>query len=989
MTDSTPSHAEEETSTPAGGDASEPSVAHLLQRCATSLTDPARAARRAYGVEAQIEAIWQLLRADSSKCPLIIGKARSGKTALAHELAWRIASGQCPEDLASATVYEISPSSLISALSFGEGWRENLNKLLQGLEEQGNAILFLRDAHHAVGAGKQGDDDSDLADALVTSLRNGKQRWLAEARADVWRVTASEDTTFTECFGQVAMPDLGLDAARPILEAAALDLAGGSAIVPQPEALEAALDVAARFLLNQALPGKAIDMLEDAIRYARRSGAQQLDAQHVFASFAERTGLAGLLLDDSQPFAEDEVQRYFSERVLGQEPAIAAVVQAIALIKARLNDPARPLGVFLFLGPTGVGKTELAKTLCAFLFGTEEKLLRFNMADYAFYWQYEELFGDPDADELALKRGSLSRRLAGESFGVVLLDEFEKAHEMIFQRFLQVFDEGILINPAGEEVNLRNMVIIMTSNFGAQLLQGEGWGFGGREDVESTERRIMRETESFFTPEFINRLDSVLFFKPLSLADMRHIAYRELRKLFQREGLTRRALTVELDDAVIDLLLKHGYSARYGARYLKRQIEKRISYPLARAILARPGEASGRTVRLYTRGEMIEAGWVREDSPEQEETSVVVDGQRRSLAPADLVASARQLRERLDRYRERIGVQAARERMDELLAEMSGPAFWDDSRAAETRLAELGEMSRQVDRSDELRRAIEDFEALVERVVARHQRRLIPDAARQLAQIEREIGFAELEEHFSAAEEWGDAYLVLSGAPGEAEAPRWGGHLAEMYTSWASGHDLTCTTVDEAPPEASAWRVTLLVEGRGAYGLLQAERGTHRFAEVVASGEARRKQVSQVRVEVIPAVEEGALRIPAADLLVEPRMLHSRGRRLRRLRGEARAVHLPSGTSATAATEGDASSAEALALALLRGRLSLGRAASAELEAEPPWGSVARAYQLSRRSQVKDPRTGVVSTNPRAVFEGALDAFIAAYLQRRSAQSAA
>jgi ATP-dependent Clp protease ATP-binding subunit ClpA/protein subunit release factor B len=975
-------------------DSVEPTVELMLSRCAVNLSEMAQRGelRAAYGRDEEIEAVWQLLRMDSSRKSLLLGKARSGKTALAHEIARRIAVGDCPDALRGFTIYETSPASLTSALQFGEGWRGNLNKLIQGLAESGDALVFLRDTHNAVGAGKQGDDESDLADALVNPLRNSKLRWLAEARADLWRAASGEDVTFTECFTPVTLPELSIEATRPILEAVARDLATTPPVEPQPAAIETILDIAARFLLNQSLPGKAIDLLEDALRYVRRHNLPTLSAGDVVASFVERSGLARLLLDDDVPFDEAAVHKYFAERVLGQEPANAAVVQAIALLKARLNDPARPMGVFLFLGPTGVGKTELAKTLCAFLFGTEERLLRFNMADYAFYWQYEELFGDPDADELANRRGLLSRRLAGETFGVVLLDEFEKAHEMIFQRFLQVFDEGILVNPAGEEINLRNMVIIMTSNFGAQLLQGEPWGFAGREDIDAAERRILRETETFFTPEFINRLDSVIFFKPLSMADMRQIAYRELQKLFQREGLTRRNITIELDDSVVDLLLKHGYSSRYGARYLKRQIEKRISYPLARAILSSSNDRVERVVRLYARGEHIEAGW----APEAEELTVDgleagdVKGPRRLPSPTEIEATAHALDQRLETYLERVGVPVARARMDELLAEMSGPAFWDDGRTTEERLTELGEISRRLDRSQELTRIMNDLRVTLARIAERHERRLLPEAFRLSEQLERDLSFAELEGYFVEPKEWGDAYVVISTALGDKSATRWAAQLVDMYLGWARQHGLNGNVVDETPDDSDEWRMTLAIEGYGAYGLLQAERGTHRFAEIVRVGETRRKQVTQVRVEILPVVEENAIRIPTGDQAVDSRPLQSRGRRLRRLRSEARAVYLPNGATAVVTSDSDPATAEALAVSLLRGRLLLARANSGGgLEADAPWGAVARAYQLSRHSTVKDPRTGVAHRYPRAVFDGDLNRFIEGYLRKRSEAIAA
>jgi ATP-dependent Clp protease ATP-binding subunit ClpA/protein subunit release factor B len=974
-------------------------LAALLARCAVDLTDQARrgALRRAYGRDEPIDAVWQLLGPTSGRRPLVLGKARSGKTALAHEIARRIAAGDCPDELRGAVVYEIAPASLTSSLQFGEGWRENLNKLIQGLGEAGNVILFLRDAHGTAGAGKQGDDESDLADALLAALRGDKLRWLAEARSDLWRVLAGASATFAECFAPVALPDLDMDATRPILEAVALDLAGDGAddgrapVEPEPAALDTALDIAGRFLLNQALPGKAIDLLEEALRYARRAGSATLEPAHVIGSFVERSGVARLLLDDDEPFDEAAVRRYFAERVLGQEPAVTAVVQAISLLKARLNDPARPMGVFLFLGPTGVGKTELAKTLCAFLFGAEERLLRFNMADFGFFWQYEELFGDPDADELPLKRGLLSRRLAGETFGVVLLDEFEKAHESIFQRFLQVFDEGLLVNPSGEEVNLRNMVLIMTSNFGAQLLQGEPWGFSTREDMEAAERRILRETESFFTPEFINRLDSVLFFKPLSLADMRQIAYRELRKLFEREGLRRRGLAVELDEAVVDLLLKHGYSLRYGARYLKRQIEKRISYPLARAILSRPlHHDDGALLRLYARGEHIEAGWLRDD--EEARPAAEEPAETPALALAGLQAVLGELGARLDELVARNGLAAARARMDELLTEMSGTSFWDDGRAAQERLAELGEVSRRVDRYEGLLRPMDDLRALVERIAERHERRLLPEANRLYRQIERDLAFAELEGYFAGPADWSDAYVRIQTAPGDTRAAHWAAQLVEMYVKWAARRGFACAVVDEAPADSGEWRATLAIEGNGAYGLLRGEHGTHRFAEIVGSGETRRKQVAQARVEVLPLLEDagagresGAPRLSPADVSIEARPLHARGRKLRKLRAEARAVHMPTGITVVAAGDGEAAAAEALARSLLRGRLFVERVTPSDaLAAEPPWGSVARAYQLSRRSSVRDRRTGVVHGNPRAVFEGDIDRFIVGFLKRRA-----
>jgi peptide chain release factor 2 len=325
--------------------------------------------------------------------------------------------------------------------------------------------------------------------------------------------------------------------------------------------------------------------------------------------------------------------------------------------------------------------------------------------------------------------------------------------------------------------------------------------------------------------------------------------------------------------------------------------------------------------------------------------------------------------------------------MDELLAEMSGPAFWDDGRAAEVHLAELGEASRRVDRCEGLLRPMDELRALVERIVERHERRLLQEATRLYHQIERDLAFAELESYFGAPEEWGDAYVIVRTAPGDTQALHWAAQLVEAYSGWAARRGLACAVVDEAPPDSGEWRVTLAIEGSGAYGLLRSERGTHRFAEVVREGEARRKHVAQVRVDVLPMLEADTLRIASSDIAVDSRPVHSRGRKLRKLRHEARAIYLPSGATALVTTDGDAAAAEALALALLRSQLFGERTTAGEaLEAAPPWGSVARAYQLSRRSSVKDPRTGVTHPSPREVFEGDIDRFIAGYLKKRAAQ---
>lgn len=951
----------------------------LLVRCAVDLR--ARVEREelrpAFNREAEINTMIQLLTSTEHLHPIVLGKARSGKTALAHELARRIVAGGVPEALRSLNIYEVAPAALLASLQFGEGWRANVATLFSKLSEIGPVLIFIRDIHTAVGAGvKRGDDDDDdLAAALESSLRDGRIKVIAEARPDRWNAIAADREAFADLFAPLHLPKLNPAEAAAIVSQVAERVSHRTSIAIDATAQATLLDIAGRFILNQAFPGKAIELLEESLLLAEREKAVALEHQHIVRTFGLRTGLAKLLLDENEPFDEPALRRGFGERVLGQDPAVAAMVQKLALLKARLHDPARPMGVYFYLGPTGVGKTELAKTLAATLFGSEDRFVRFNMADYSGEFDYAQLFGRSWGDSDAERRGKLTMALINFPFAVLLLDEFEKAHRSIFNRFLQLFDEGLLVNAMGEEVNLRNTIIIMTSNFGASIVQGETWGFSAREGIDAVERRVLRETEEFFSPEFINRLDGVTFFKPLSQSDMRQIAARELRKLFEREGLVRRGVQVELDDAVLNVLLRHGYSIRYGARYLKRQIEKMVTYPLASALLSRPNQAGG-MLRLYVARDHIKAAWVTEEDeplpPPPDDSDV---GAPKTIAEAAQVTQ--QLGERLTTLTQTLNLPQARERQGELMEEMSSTSFWDDPVHAQMRLAELGEVARRVDRCDDLLRVFDEVEHLLERVQEQRERRFFPELLRIVGRLERELRFAELEMCFRSEEDWSDAFVVIES---NTAGIRWVRQLASTYLAWAQSKRFEAEVVEETPPDDAQARVTLQINGSGAYGLLQGEMGTHRVAETV--GPARHKAVTQVLVMVLPVPGDSTAQLPPVELDLTTTPLRAVGHFVRKLRVSARAIHVPTGTAAlvTAATE---RAARELALQLLHARLMWNRLDDNPAAAADPWGSVVRAYHFAKRSYIKDPRTNITSTNPRDVLNGGLDPFIEAMLRDR------
>ena len=951
-------------------------IQQLLSRCAVDLR--ARLSnddiQPTYEREEEVSALVKLLH--SGAAPIILGRTRAGKTALVYALARRIINKDVPPEMRDVVIYEVSPSSLVSGLQFGEGWRANVAELFSKLNDMGSVLIFFRDLHTAIGAGVRGGDDEedDLAAALEAGLRNRNIFIVGEARPDRWQVIAADRDSFVESFTSFPLPDFDTAGVLKVLEQVAQYHSAHFNIAIAPNTLETIFDISQRFVLNQAFPGKAVELLQDTLHTVQRVGDSVATASHVVECFSARTGLTRLLLDDREPFDEAAIQRGFSERVLGQEPAVAAMVQKLALLKARMHDPSRPMGVYLFLGPTGVGKTELARTLAAVLFGGEDRFVRFNMADYGGDFDYAQLFGRSWGDTDAERRGKFTMALINMPFAVLLLDEFEKAHPSIFNRFLQLFDEGLLVNAMGEEVNLRNTIIIMTSNFGASIVQGESWGFMAREGIEAVERRVLRETEAFFSPEFINRLDGVTFFKPLSQSDMRRIAARELKKLFEREGLRRRQIQVELDDAVLNVLLKHGYSIRYGARYLKRQIEKMVSYPLASTLLKAPERDEG-LLRLYTSREHIKAAWVDEDDeplPLPEQAAHIAELPTTTEAAATWLE---QLYERLNTLTEGLDLLQAKERQDELLEDMAAPAFWDNPGAAQQQLLELSDVARRVDRCHDLLHLYDQSFQLFEKV-QNGDRQNFPEVVRLAWRLEQQLRLTELELLFHDPEDWHDAIMVFEHSSGAGV--QWVHQLVQTYLAWAEKHDIDTIVIDETAADDLHPRVSVRFNGSGSFGLLRSEAGTHRISEREETTPAQR-QITQITVQVLPVPGDDIPPLAKLDLDLSVHQVLAEGRWIRRLRCAARATHVPSGLAAMVISNNERQ-ARQNALLILQARLIAAHLQSRLQVENEAWGSVVRTYSFGKRAYVKDPRTGISTNNPRDVLEGQLDMFIEAAL---------
>jgi ATP-dependent Clp protease ATP-binding subunit ClpA len=597
---------------------------HILREWTErDLTEAARAGELApaFEVEDPLRRISDVLA--SGRVPVLCGEGGVGKSAIVHELVRRTEAGVGPPALAGKRVLQISLRSRGASLVKAEQMRPAMQKLVEALIASTDGVVpFFRDLHIAY--------ELDLEPQLQLLALRLRGPILGEAHALT--------------FDKMLEGTPGLEQHYLALSIAEPDLARMAAIVARwaddqrargrtftPAAQREAIQLAHRFLARTRMPRKVIDFLA-TVGSLVEPGRAVLDSD-VLERFYEAYKVPRLLIDPSVPFDAEATQRAFRSRVLGQAEAVRTVVRLISLIKSGLSDTRRPFGAFLFVGPTGVGKTHVAQMLAEYLFGSRDRMIRLNMADFGDPGSPDTLFGHPNAYPPRLRRGVLTQRLGGHPFGVLLLDEFEKAHATVHDRFLQLFDEGAFINGDGETVSCRSMIIIATSNAGAEVYRGRPLGFGEPPDVEAMDRELDRMVYRHFRFELLNRFDEIVRFRPLSREDIRTIALREIEALRERAGLTQRGLVLEVDEAILDWLTAHGYDPHFGARFLRRTIERNLTTALAEAIVREPIEP-GTRVALRIRGGHI-AAVVAEKPVEAAQVVRVPQGTRQKLFSLD------------------------------------------------------------------------------------------------------------------------------------------------------------------------------------------------------------------------------------------------------------------------------------------------------------------------------------------------------------------
>ena len=768
---------------------------------------------------------------------LAVGDPRTGKSAFLRLLAAR-----CMEQ--GWSVFEAGAASLMAGQEYIGQLEERLRRIATELAAEKRVLWYVPDLLQLAMSGAHRSQAASILDQIFPAIASGKIIVLSETTSSGLTnilqrkpaLRSAVEIVRLRPLGEPQLQKLVSDFSVRMTEVLGIDVADGTT--------DAAIHMARYYLGSDQMPGAVLDLLKLGAQHAVANGATQLEREHLLATLSQQTGMPRSVLDDRERVDLGEMREFFSRRVIGQREAVNAVVDRIAMLKAGLTDPTRPIGVFLFAGPTGTGKTELAKTLAAYLFGADDRLVRLDMSEFQHPEATRKILGEahePDTE-------SLTQRIRKQPFAVVLLDEFEKAHPSIWDLFLQVFDDGRLTDAAGRTADFRHTIIILTSNLGATAHQSAGLGFAPNASAFSNEQ-VMRAVNQSFRPEFVNRLDNVIVFKPLTRDLMRGILAKELQRVVERRGLRHREWAIEWESSALEFLLDKGFSPAMGARPLKRAIDQHVLAPLAATMVEHRIPEGDQFLFVRSDGNAIQVEFVDPDAPSgpsaleaapEEETGPTV--QRIALRSEGTAEEFEVLDAATAQYRalpDRSDWQALHTR---LVGEMAASDFWDreDRHRVLARYALMDRvgaaMSTAMRLHDRLARSATGKQ--------RYSRDLATRLAQQLVTIEQGVAdvLADAPQEVVLA-----VQPALDHAADASQHGEWCARLIDMYRQWARLRRMQLSE----HVVAGATTPWLVVGGFGAHRILSGESGLH-VLEKGPNDDERNRTVARVRVAATP-----------------------------------------------------------------------------------------------------------------------------------------
>ena len=617
------------------------------------------------GRETEIERIMQILSRRTKNNPVLLGEPGVGKTAVVEGLAARITKGEVPELLKNKQIYTLDLAALVAGSKYRGEFEERLKKVMKEITQRGDIVLFIDELHNLVGAGAA-EGAIDAASILKPALARGELQTIGATTLDEYRKYLERDSALERRFQQIKVDQPTTEQTVQILEGLRERYEQHHHVKITDEALQAAADLADRYISDRFLPDKAIDLIDEAasrlriksmsqppvyreleeeIEETRRNKEAAIEAQEfekaanlrdterqltnrkreledewssgeggerpevgeeeIADIVAMWTGIPVFKLTEAETKKLIRMEDELHKRVIGQEVAITAVSKAIRRSRAGIKDPKRPAGSFIFLGPSGVGKTELARTLAEFLFGDEDAMVRIDMSEYMEKHAVSRLVGSPPGYVGYDEGGQLTEAVRRKPYSVLLLDEIEKAHPDVFNILLQILEDGRLTDSQGRTVDFRNALVIMTSNVGAKdIARNAPLGFTITDETGTTyeemKSKITGELKKVFRPEFLNRIDEIIVFHKLEKQEIKQIVDLLIARV--KVQVAEHELQLELTDEAKDLLVEKGWDPAMGARPLRRAIQRYIEDPLADEVLRR-GEVTGGTTVLVDRDE--------------------------------------------------------------------------------------------------------------------------------------------------------------------------------------------------------------------------------------------------------------------------------------------------------------------------------------------------------------------------------------------------
>ena len=773
------------------------------QDCAGALLTPA--------IDTGMHAAMTLLHSQPPQSLLVVGEPGVGKTSFVRCLAQRLMQQ-------GWTIFESSASEIIAGQAYIGDLEERMRALLAALHVDKRVLWYIPGFHDTQFAGRHRYSPIGLLDLMLPAIEGGRICVLGETHPAAWEKLLQQRPRLRNLMQTVRM--------EPATTTETLALAArvfpqeGPKSVVEPGVLNEALELARSYLTAAMAPGNVLDLLRQTrTLMPTGAGAPPISRAELLAAVARFTGLPLAVIDEQQGLDAGGLRAFLESRVMGQPEAVSCLVDRIAMLKAGLTDPRRPIGVFLFAGPTGTGKTEVARTLAEYLFGSVDRMIRLDMSEFQEPHSLARILGDAGEDG---ETQSLVARIRRQPFSVLLLDEFEKAHPRIWDLFLQVFDDGRLTDAQGNLADFRHCIVILTSNLGATEHRGASLGFL-RGEGEFGGSQVLRAIATTFRPEFVNRIDRVVVFRPLSKSVMRDILRKELRAVLDRRGFRHRDWAVEWEESAIEFLLERGFTRDMGARPLRRAIDEHVLAPIAMTIVENRFPEGDQF--LFVRGatDRIEVEFVDPDAPADAPPPVPHDG----LSSARIMLSASGseqerafLEAALARLDARMAAPEWAARKQDLLQAMARSGFWEDA-GRHALLAELENL-------DSIEAGLANAHSLARRLQARPAHggapvSVLSNLAQQLYLIEQALADRDADrapEIFLAID------TVAEDAGHPADAQRWSERLLEMYRAWARKRRVRFALLRTGSASEDGSHLAA-VAGFGVHGILAREAGVH------------------------------------------------------------------------------------------------------------------------------------------------------------------